>query len=492
VARPHKDILTVDETEKLLNLYDKAEAAVKGNKELLERIHADKVFVLRTFLENYNPVAGTAKDMKLFKSRLGEYIRLALTAKRLIVPRDFIKKDQEAIKNWFWSTAGLKLTAPDWRKDPVVIQLMNDPQKVTISAVPTAAKVKLLENGWQIPLESTSGTQGIVNYKWKCKPANAVIIRNGSTSYCSMKANFDLPLVPNDAALELTGLDDDKPGKSRILVKLNDHKLYQDENTFAEKEWTLHSLNIPAGVLKKGRNTLEVRVLDEGYDFFSKWLAIQSIKIISSQKLDKKAASLIFSASYSKSLDADFAKGDKAPLYVKKFVIKNESLDAGCDATAAGGEMGYSASGNYNPEAGMIELEVKPTWDANNDDAVPYRTFIDLRGPGNRYGFLLYKYRKQKKLTLRVFSIKRTLLCADISTWKPSRWHKIAFNWDKESGAVNLWIDGKLSASAKGLDIGKEMSKWLAVGSLKTVKNSSAAAFIRNLNIYNSPLVPDP
>ena len=58
--------------------------------------------------------------------------------------------------------------------------------------------------------------------------------------------------------LALEGQDDDKPGTSAMRVTINGAEIFSGLCMFPERAWGRMGLNIPAGILKKGENVVEI------------------------------------------------------------------------------------------------------------------------------------------------------------------------------------------------------------------------------------------
>jgi len=91
------------------------------------------------------------------------------------------------------------------------------------------------------------------------------------------------------------GLDDEKSGRASIKISINGRTVYNKVNPFAEDDWTKIKIRIPAKVLKKGDNTLEIinttkdnpdEVVEErpdgqaGRDYSWGWMMIAQMKLL--------------------------------------------------------------------------------------------------------------------------------------------------------------------------------------------------------------------
>jgi hypothetical protein len=61
-----------------------------------------------------------------------------------------------------------------------------------------------------------------------------------------------------DMKMELKGQDSDKSGKAIMKVKVNGTVIFDDKVEFPKMNWGWASINIPAKLLKKGKNLIEI------------------------------------------------------------------------------------------------------------------------------------------------------------------------------------------------------------------------------------------
>ena len=67
-----------------------------------------------------------------------------------------------------------------------------------------------------------------------------------------------------DALLVLKGLDsDNKPGSSRVIeIRVNEKTVFSGPNGASKTDWTKLEFKIPKAILKKGQNSLKIKLTD--------------------------------------------------------------------------------------------------------------------------------------------------------------------------------------------------------------------------------------
>jgi hypothetical protein len=128
------------------------------------------------------------------------------------------------------------------------------------------------------------GGAGHAIYSKDCLPRRATWVYGKKTKTHTMKAAFNLDQVPAAAALVITGLDSDKEGVTRVEIALNGKSLYKGPNRCQKQGWTDWRLDLPAGALKAGQNTLSIRNLEDSDSTNSRWFMLSEAKLLWSQK----------------------------------------------------------------------------------------------------------------------------------------------------------------------------------------------------------------
>lgn len=113
----------------------------------------------------------------------------------------------------------------------------------------------------------------------------------GNWTSSEMKLVFDLDSVPGDGAakLDLEGQDAvskwagkrQLPLMTHMLIKINGHEIYKGECGFVRGNWSRRVFDIPAGILKKGKNEIMIKNItkDTRGPFAACWALISDTKL---------------------------------------------------------------------------------------------------------------------------------------------------------------------------------------------------------------------
>lgn len=480
-----KNFVTSKECEKIIKLFDEAEELAKNNPTCLKRVIDDKSFALMTDIQKHNPVRGTAKDMAKFKKRLSELLNsFPGNSKNIFAKRALQKPDK--LKDFMWTVARLKLPSGDFKTDPVLKQIMTDPQSVEIQDSSILRKLEPLPNGkgWRIPLELFEGGIGPEDYRYKCPRRRMICIRARLLENHMMRANFKLSEDPGESVLVVEGQDDDKEGATRVRISVNGNEIFRGENKFAELGWSTCSFAVPEGVFKKGDNEILIENMEEGTNPFAQWFMIADVKLMTKKKIAENPKPLLL-AHFDKSLNADYAGFPEARSAGAFKVNPNGkwggALDAGFTNNGIG-SLYFNGVSNYNPSVGTLDMWVKLNWKPGVDDA--YRTFLRAFVPNHREaGFLLFKYSARKNLSW----LRSGSLSGSIANWKPDSWHHLAITWNRKNNTAQMFFDGVLVSRNEKSEISPETATRLFIGCIhnKPIKSRPAGALIDELRILN-------
>jgi Concanavalin A-like lectin/glucanases superfamily len=447
-------------------------------------------------LQKRNPGNGVMsdKDLALFKSKLGEYLQIVLKGKTFRnMFKSNVRKNKDGLRSWFWRIARLKIKAKQIKDDPIIKQLLTDPQAVSIPKF-RKPKIRLLANkkGWRIPLELSSGARYRERYSYECPlRKNIRILRTLATDYSLMRINFSLPENSGAATLVLEGQDDDKVGTTAIRIEVNGKNIFIGKNSFPEHNWGLAKYKLPAGLLKKGKNEIVIEDTEEGANFQAQWLMISDLRIETNKQVKGPAPETLLLLHFDKSLDADIGSPTKANIRGKVNISPKGKWGAALDAgyfKKFNGALWYTGSGNVNASRGTIEMWVKAKLEAESYWAINYfLRVVSKVTPTN--GIILSRYPKKEK-TLKFFCYDGRTIEADISSWKPDKWHHIAITWDKNTATKQLFIDGVFIKKSKFKAIPSPDRIYVGCLKPKAVKNFkySAGALIDELRITDSVL----
>jgi hypothetical protein len=176
---------------------------------------------------------------------------------------------------------------------------------------------------------------------------------------------------------------------------------------------------------------------------------------------------LLFHADFEDRLDAEVAAGEATatirqvvPEQIERPVLEEIETTEGVVGRAIVTEMDYveySGGANINPEAGTVEVWVKPL-DWRGDDDLFHIFFTTSKEPG---WLILYKYFKteqdkgiSRKTAFFVQGVPGEERLAKIAVpyvetdWQPGIWHHIAGTWEK--GRARLFIDGAMVRERTG------------------------------------------
>ena len=148
-----------------------------------------------------------------------------------------------------------------WHQSPVVQKILADPVGMIISNKPVA--YEKTAKGLSFKMLALAGGNDTLDYQWqgipKTKRNFAKSLSRASSAKSNVSTAFELDDVPaQGGTLILEGLDDEKPGRATFKVTINDQMVFDEVNTFSENDWSTVSITVPASVLKKGINTLEI------------------------------------------------------------------------------------------------------------------------------------------------------------------------------------------------------------------------------------------
>lgn len=247
-----------DALVKGLEYLGQAEAQV-NSEDGKQMIRLHKLQFLNSYLLRSKSFQFQGEALERFAKCLAEALRLA---KEL---NDNAPKSATTYREMVWLATGIEIgdTQP-WHKSTVVQKILDDP----LGMVKTNMKETYdkTEKGLKFDLRACAGGENASDYQYqsdemrKAKRSFAKVLRRASSPRFGISAAFTLSGIPEQSAfLELVGLDDDKSGRAALKVLVNGETVFEGENTCRENDWTQMKILIPAKVLKKGVNTLEIK-----------------------------------------------------------------------------------------------------------------------------------------------------------------------------------------------------------------------------------------
>ena len=255
--------------DQIYSMFDEAIKAAGDDKTVRARIFREKKYVLAEDLIRYGSAScATDAELDAFIRRLVDFITMAREA-----PQYFgaITPDQD-MRSFLLANTGLVIpnTGKFWAKEPYVDKFLADPKSFFSSA-------DRIPGGWYFKPLAMRGAESPVVYGYQCPPRYSVVLRrpadpdgapqsgyapagaalppDRSKATITMKLDYT-PEAPSFLAIE--GQDDDKPGTSLMRVTVNGKVVFSGPNRLPELSWGRMGLNIPAGVLKAGDNTIVI------------------------------------------------------------------------------------------------------------------------------------------------------------------------------------------------------------------------------------------
>jgi hypothetical protein len=229
-------------------------------------------------------------ELERFAQRLTEHLTLA-TQIGLNSP----SRHSRTFQQFIWRLSSIDIgDAQPWHTSPVVHKLLADPL-----AMITASRHDPYEKtatGLTFNLKAFGGGETAENYSYQGMPATtrpyARVLRRASSPASISRGAFELDEVPaSGAILELEGLDDGQPGRATFKVLINSQPVFEGESTFGGKDWTRERLPVPAKLLKRGSNIIElinttpdrtvaVANIYGGRNYFWGWLLIADLRLL--------------------------------------------------------------------------------------------------------------------------------------------------------------------------------------------------------------------
>ena len=263
-----KTAFTREALDKIYTFFDRAVAAAGDDKVLRARIFEEKKYVMVEDFLRYGPRScATEEELKAFVARLVDFIRMAREA-----PGRFngIVRGGD-IRKVILTATGLGLTDSGkfWANEPVIDKFLADPMSFFSGA-------DRIPGGWYFKPLAMQGGVEVISYSYSCPERYCAILRRpglnaadeghayapggageGDKSTATIALDLDYaPDAPTFLAIE--GQDDDKPGRSQLRVTVNGTEIFSGDDRFPELAWGRMGLNVPPGILKKGRNTIAI------------------------------------------------------------------------------------------------------------------------------------------------------------------------------------------------------------------------------------------
>lgn len=270
-------LVTPDYARKALDLFRKAEEAVRDDRAALYRVRVEKSFVLFADVNERNPVNGKlAESREEFARRLAEFMQIGRAMKLGVIGR----KDDGIVSDWLFKIARIRTQVNPWYADRLVDRFIAEPVK-TLNEESRKYSQKEIPGGVEVELDAFVGGQGPREYSHQCPPRKAVWICGKNSKTPQMWATFYLEKAPPaQARLVLTGQDDDKPGAVEVRVTVNGKEVFSGPNPFKQCDWSASEFPIPSGVLKQGENEVRFATLKDSSAPDQGWVMIAECKVL--------------------------------------------------------------------------------------------------------------------------------------------------------------------------------------------------------------------
>ena len=271
-------LVTPQFAAKAYAIFDRGKEAVKADPLLLERVKWEEFCGVLWSDLNENTKGKLLENGGLNTELLAKFRKLAeISAAREVY--SFVRGDRENL--WITRTFGIPIGDEAWFQDSLVKKLLSpDAGSVDAGSIERALVQKPGDAGIELMLTGFTGAAGPQAYDYQCPRRAAVWINPKGRENSAMGTAFFLDAVPGRAKLVVDALDDDKPGSTRIRVVVNDRPVFTGANGAKEDSWTPLAYDIPAGTLKKGRNTLGIENMEASSKPNEKWFMISGAKLV--------------------------------------------------------------------------------------------------------------------------------------------------------------------------------------------------------------------
>ena len=274
---------------KCYDCFAKAEKATEGTI-YYDRVRQDKMHLLWSDLTDNCRGNGKISRAELpqYAEKLAEFCRICK-----LYGKSYNNRPPYTYKAWFWETAVMHIGGKGaFYNDPMIVKLMKDPLDTLLKAVPDVQKKTpygyFIENAGLLGGERKKTT-------WlTAKPMWITFLRRPSSSLGVVQFELKLDKIPQNAELEIYGVDNEKKDPALMKIEINGKKIYEGKVPWEKDDWTSQKFQIPADVLQPGENTVvifnttpDTEVDGEGgvnflakRDYFWGWFMIRDVKVI--------------------------------------------------------------------------------------------------------------------------------------------------------------------------------------------------------------------
>jgi hypothetical protein len=116
---------------------------------------------------------------------------------------------------------------------------------------------------------------------------SATWVYGARTPYSAMTATFELPTTPREAQIRIVGLDSEGPQRTNVEVLIDDRPVFRGPAPFPDDvpsrpqaPWAERAIDLPAGYLREGSNTITIRNLEDTGNMGPPFLAIHQVTVV--------------------------------------------------------------------------------------------------------------------------------------------------------------------------------------------------------------------
>lgn len=282
-----RGFVTPELAQRGLALLEAAEQQAKNERQYLERVQREKLYLLWHSLTDNCRGNGKIgiKEFSEYAKRLGEFCRLAKKFNLSYFQVDPVK--------WFWETALLKISYKGaWYNAQQIDSLIQNPEKALGEVYLNSQEET--EYGFLISARGMTGGESSRSAWMSSKQRDVKILRRESSGLGLVQFNLKLNTKPQkDIAMLIEGIDNEKEKTAQMRILVNGSPIYEKQVPWGKKVWSEEKFLIPASRLFKGNNVISIQNITQdtekdgygGVNYISKrnyywgWFMISNIKI---------------------------------------------------------------------------------------------------------------------------------------------------------------------------------------------------------------------
>lgn len=271
---------------KCFDLFAKAEKATEGTV-YYDRVRIDKLPLLWSDLTDNCRGNGKISSAELpqYAEKLAEFCRIC---------KQYGKTGNTIpYKKWFWDTAVLHIKGTGaFYDDPMIVKLMKDPVNTLVKAAPDVQKKT--PYGYFFENAGLMGGEREKTSWLTAKSFSATCLRRPSSGFGVTQFTLKLDKVPNSAALEIYGIDNEKKDPALMKIEVNGKKIFEGKVPWGKDDWSDRKFHVPAKLLHKGENdivifntTPDTEVDGEGgalfvakRNYYWGWFMVRDVKVL--------------------------------------------------------------------------------------------------------------------------------------------------------------------------------------------------------------------